>query len=50
MLLNRVEKALMNNPVRAGIQRYVEAHQLEKMGGQMPGGVALGRLRNADLQ
>lgn len=38
MLLNRVEKALMNNPVRAAIQRRVEAARLLALGGPMPGG------------
>jgi ubiquinone/menaquinone biosynthesis C-methylase UbiE len=41
MLLNRVEKALMNNPVRAAIQRRFEVPRLLDMGGRMPGGVAL---------
>lgn len=41
MLLNRVEYALMNNPVRAAIQRYFEAARLHDMGGPMEGGVAL---------
>ena len=41
MLLNRVEKALMNNPVRAAIQRRYEVPRLLRLGGRMPGGVAL---------
>lgn len=41
MLLNRVEYALMNNPVRAGIQRHFEARRLLRMGGAMSGGRAL---------
>ncbi|WP_428266040.1 class I SAM-dependent methyltransferase [Haliangium sp.] len=41
MLLNRVEKLLMNNPVRAGIQRRVEARRLLELGGSMAGGRAL---------
>lgn len=41
MLLNRVEFALMNNPLRAALQRYVEARQLLRLGGPVPGGVAL---------
>jgi ubiquinone/menaquinone biosynthesis C-methylase UbiE len=41
MLLNRFEKAMMNNPVRAAIQRHVEARWLLQMGGRMPGGHAL---------
>ena len=41
MLLNRVEYALMNNPVRAAIQRTLEAPRLLRMGGPMRGGRAL---------
>ena len=41
MLLNRFEYRLMNNPLRAALQRYVEARRLLKMGGAMNGGVAL---------
>lgn len=41
MLLNRFEKALMNNAVRAGVQRHLEARQLLALGGPMKGGVAL---------
>ncbi len=42
MLLNRVEKLLMNNPVRAAIQRRVEAARLFDLGGPLPaGGAAL---------
>ena len=41
MLLNRVEYALMNNPVRAAIQRHFEARRLLQMGGPMRGGRAL---------
>ncbi|RIL05383.1 MAG: SAM-dependent methyltransferase [Proteobacteria bacterium] len=41
MLLNRVESALMNNPVRAAIQRRFEARRLLRMGGPMRGGRAL---------
>lgn len=41
MLLNRVEKALMNNPLRAAIQRGFEARRLLALGGRMQGGVAL---------
>jgi len=41
MLLNRVEYALMNNPLRATIQRRFEAARLLRMGGAMEGGVAL---------
>ncbi len=41
MLLNRVEKAMMNNPVRAAIQRRFEARRLLAMGGRMRGGDAL---------
>jgi ubiquinone/menaquinone biosynthesis C-methylase UbiE len=41
MLLNRIEYALMNNPVRAAIQRHFEAPRLLRMGGAMRGGRAL---------
>jgi len=41
MLLNRVEKALMNNPVRSACQRYLEAPQLLRLGGPLAGGLAL---------
>ncbi len=41
MLLNAVEKALMNNPVRAAVQRHFEARRLLAMGGPMAGGRAL---------
>lgn len=36
MKLNAVEKALMNNPVRAGLQRWYEAPLLERLGGRTP--------------
>lgn len=41
MLLNRVEYLLMNNPLRAAIQRRFEARRLLKMGGQLAGGCVL---------
>lgn len=41
MLLNRLEYLLMNNPVRAAIQRRVEAPLLLGMGGPLDGGAAL---------
>lgn len=41
MLLNRIEYALMNNPVRAAIQKHVEARRLLRMGGAVDGGCAL---------
>ena len=41
MLLNRLEKALMNNPVRSAFQRHLEAPQLLRLGGPLAGGVAL---------
>jgi ubiquinone/menaquinone biosynthesis C-methylase UbiE len=37
MKLNRIEKALMNNPVRAALQRGYEAHRLEELGGRVDG-------------
>jgi len=41
MLLNRVETALMNNPVRTACQRHLEAPRLLRMGGRVPGPLAL---------
>ena len=41
MLLNAVETMLMNNPLRAAIQRRFEAERLLAMGGAMHGGRAL---------
>lgn len=41
MKLNRVEKALMNNPVRAALQRRYEAPLLERLGGRVDGGRVL---------
>src|SRR5262245_47385594 len=41
MLLNAIEKAMMNNPVRALVQRFFEAERLLAMGGPMRGGAAL---------
>jgi ubiquinone/menaquinone biosynthesis C-methylase UbiE len=41
MILNRVEYALMNNPLRAAIQRHFEARRLVGMGGALRGGSAL---------
>jgi len=41
MILNRIEKALMNNPARAACQRHLEARQLLALGGPLRGGVAL---------
>src|SRR3990172_241867 len=41
MLLNRVEYMLMNNPVRAAIQRGFEAPRLLRLGGPLGGGAAL---------
>lgn len=37
MQLNRIEKTLMNNPVRASIQRWYEARLLQQMGGRTDG-------------
>ena len=34
MLLNAVEKALMNNPVRSFLQRWYEAPLLQQLGGR----------------
>jgi ubiquinone/menaquinone biosynthesis C-methylase UbiE len=41
MILNRFEKALMNNAARAAFQRHLEARQLLALGGPLRGGVAL---------
>ncbi|PWT89353.1 MAG: hypothetical protein C5B56_07260 [Proteobacteria bacterium] len=41
MLLNKVEFALVNNPVRAAIQRSFEASRLLRMGGDVRGGRVL---------
>jgi ubiquinone/menaquinone biosynthesis C-methylase UbiE len=38
VILNRVEKALMNNPLRASLQRWYEARLLQRLGGKVPGG------------
>lgn len=37
MLLNRVEKLMMNNPLRAAVQRRFEARRLLEMGGPATG-------------
>lgn len=37
MKLNRVEKFLMNNPVRAAVQRGYEARLMERLGGRLEG-------------
>jgi len=41
MLLNWVERAVMNNPVRKGVQSHFEASRLLSIGGPMDGGTAL---------
>ncbi len=41
LLLNRLEFALMNNPVRAALQRHYESPRLLRMAGRMCGGRAL---------
>jgi ubiquinone/menaquinone biosynthesis C-methylase UbiE len=41
MILNRLEFALMNNPVRALLQRHVEAARFLRMGGSARGAKAL---------
>ncbi|MCI0486927.1 MAG: class I SAM-dependent methyltransferase [Blastocatellia bacterium] len=41
MLLNRIEKALMNNPARATLQRRFEARRLLAMGGRVSGASVL---------
>lgn len=37
MKLNRIEKALMNNPIRSTIQQMYEAPLLERLGGRVDG-------------
>lgn len=37
MKLNRAEKMLMNNPIRAAFQRWYEAPLLERLGGRVEG-------------
>ncbi len=53
MLLNRVEKAMMNNPVRAAIQRHYEARVLADLGGTVNGKhcleVGCGRGRGVEI-
>lgn len=41
MLMNSVEKAMMNNPIRAALQRHFEMPMLLKMGGRVEGGRVL---------
>ena len=41
MRLNRAEYALMNNPIRAALQRHFEAARLLRLGGPLGGGAAL---------
>lgn len=41
MILNRLEFLLMNNPLRAAVQRHVEARRFLRMGGPIPGARAL---------
>ncbi len=41
MLLNRLEFALMNNPLRAAVQRHYESRRFLRMAGPMNGGRAL---------
>jgi ubiquinone/menaquinone biosynthesis C-methylase UbiE len=53
MLLNRFETVMMNNPVRAALQRHVEARMLTHMGGNVRGKrcleVGCGRGRGAEI-
>ncbi len=37
MKLNRIEKALMNNPLRAAMQRFYELRTFERLGGRAEG-------------
>ncbi len=53
MKLNGLEKALMNNPVRAFVQRHYESRLLERLGGRLDGArvleVGCGRGVGAEL-
>ncbi|HEU4594847.1 MAG TPA: class I SAM-dependent methyltransferase [Pyrinomonadaceae bacterium] len=53
MKLNGIERALMNNPVRAFVQRHYESRLLERMGGRLDGArvleVGCGRGVGAEL-
>ena len=40
-MLNAVERAVVNNPLRAAVQRHVEARWMLKHGGDVHGGHAL---------
>lgn len=44
MLLNRVEKLLMNSPVRAATQRWIEAPLLARLAGPIAGAIAGARV------
>lgn len=41
MLLNTIEKLMMNNPVRSAVQRWYEVPRLLELGGPLPGGRVL---------
>ncbi|HPO12458.1 MAG TPA: class I SAM-dependent methyltransferase [Candidatus Hydrogenedentes bacterium] len=41
MLLNDVEKIMMNNPLRAAVQRQWEGRRLLRLGGEAPKGIVL---------
>jgi ubiquinone/menaquinone biosynthesis C-methylase UbiE len=41
MLMNRIETAVMNSPLRRGLQRFYEAPLLARLGGRVAGGRAL---------
>ena len=41
MRMNRIEKALVNSPARAWLQRWYEAPLLERLGGRVEGGHVL---------
>lgn len=42
MLMNRIETAVINSPLRRGLQRFYEAPLLARLGGRVAGGRALG--------
>jgi ubiquinone/menaquinone biosynthesis C-methylase UbiE len=41
MLMNRIETAVINSPVRRGLQRFYEVPLLARLGGRVAGGLAL---------
>lgn len=50
MILNLVEKVLMNNPVRAAVQLHYESAKFLRMGGGLTNGKALKFSLERDLK